>query len=67
MKNWKTTAAGVAAALGALLTAAGALLDADPATQPNWPLVFSLGSVAVGLVLAKDHTPEPPAPPAGSA
>ena len=65
MKNWKTTAAGVAAAVGALGTALGAILDSDPLTTPNWTLVASLGALALGLVMAKDTgPPAPPAPPA---
>lgn len=64
MKNWRTTAAGVAAALGAVGTALAAMLDADPATVPNWPATGALLAAAVGLFMAADSTPPaPPAPP----
>lgn len=63
MRSWKTTVAGVATALGAVSTAVAALLDSDPATVPNWPMVATLLGVAWGLIMAKDETPAPPAPP----
>jgi hypothetical protein len=69
MRNWKTTAAGIAAAVGAVGTALAALLDGDPATAPNWTVVGGLVAAAVGLVAAADapSPPPPPLPPAPQA
>lgn len=55
MKSWKTTAAGVAAAIAAIATAAKALWDGDPATSPEWGVVAAAVSAAIGLFLARDN------------
>lgn len=55
MKSWKTTAAGIAAALAAISTAAAAYLDGDPATEPQWGVVVAAMSAAVGLFMARDN------------
>lgn len=54
MKSWKTTAAGVIAALTAILGAASALLDGNPATNPDYATVVAAVVAAVGLVFARD-------------
>ena len=55
-KSIKTTALGIIVILIALATAAGAVLDDDPKTQPD----FSAVLVALGLggaaVAARDHS-----------
>lgn len=53
--SWKTTAAGVFAALGALGSALSAALDSDPATVADWPLVGVAIAAAVGLFVSRDN------------
>ena len=40
LRSWKTTLAGVLAALGVILPQAAAFFDGDPATTPNWQVVI---------------------------
>lgn len=48
MKNWKTTAAAILGAIGAVSVAAAAALDNDPTTTADW-----FGAVqAIGAALA---------------
>lgn len=61
MKNWKTTLAGVFAALAALFSGLSAELDADAATRADWPAIAAMLLAGAGLVLARDARPEPPA------
>ena len=62
--NWKTTTVAVLAAVTAALGAASALLDGDPATNPNWDATMTAVIVAIGLFLARDadDNPAPPIP-----
>lgn len=53
--SWKTTAAAIAAAIGAIGTALAAMLDADPATLPDWGIVGTLVIASVGLFFARDN------------
>lgn len=55
ISSWKTTAAAVAGLLGLLSAAAQALLDADPATNPDWNTLFVLAMPMVGLLFARDN------------
>jgi len=55
VKSWKTTAAGIAAAIAAIATAASAYLDGDPATEPEWGIVVAALSAAIGLFMARDN------------
>lgn len=55
MKSWKTTAAGIAAAIAAIATAASAFLDGDPTTEPEWGIVVAALSAAIGLFMARDN------------
>lgn len=55
MKSWKTTAAGWAGAIGAVLVAAAAAFDADPTTVPNWGVALALVMTALGLTAARDN------------
>ncbi len=54
MKSWKTTAFGAATIFVALLGAAKAVLDGDPATNPDWNFVFTQVTLGIGLIFAKD-------------
>lgn len=52
--NWKTSAMGALTIVSALSTAALALLDNDPLTNPNWTLVVAAVTSGLGLIMAKD-------------
>ena len=52
--SWKTTVAGTAAILAAISTAAYAMLDADPETNPNWGEVSAQIAIGIGLLKARD-------------
>lgn len=54
-KSWQTTAAGVITALIAILSAVGAIIDGDPATNPNWEMTVAAVTTAIGLILARDN------------
>lgn len=54
LNSWKTTTVAVLLAVNGILTAVMAMLDADPATNPDWNLVVSLIVAAVGMLLARD-------------
>lgn len=54
MKSWKTTVAGIAAAVAAIASAVHAQFDANPETQPEWGLVIAAVTAAFGLLKAKD-------------
>ena len=62
--NWKTTTVAVLAAVTAVLGAASAMLDGDPATNPNWDTTMTAVIVAIGLFFARDadDNPAPPIP-----
>jgi hypothetical protein len=53
--SWKTTTAGIAAAVAAIANAISAQFDGDPATNPEWGLVIAAVSAAVGLFKARDN------------
>jgi len=57
MKNWKTTACGIAGLIGVLGFGAQALLDGDPATNVDLGMLFAAIAVvfpSLGNILAKD-------------
>ena len=54
LKSWKTTTIAVLLALNAIGTAAVAMLDSDPLTNPDWNLVVTLIIAALGMAFAKD-------------
>jgi uncharacterized membrane protein YedE/YeeE len=54
MKNWKTTAAGIASFLAVVSTQLQYYWDANPSTTPDWNLVAGAAFVLWGLVMAKD-------------
>lgn len=53
--SWRTTALGIAAILSAVAGAASLLLDADPATNPDWTSVLTAIAAGVGLIMARDN------------
>lgn len=54
-KSWRTTAAGVAAAVAVIAGCLAAQLDADPATVPDWSAAIGVVIAALGLAAARDH------------
>ena len=54
MGSWKTTSAGILAALVAWGQAALYLIDSDPNTAANWDAAITATILAVGLFLAQD-------------
>jgi hypothetical protein len=54
-KSWKTTAAGIAAAVAAWAMQLQALWDADPATVPDWGIPVAATIAAIGLIVARDN------------
>lgn len=55
MKSWKTTTAGIAAAVAAIANAVANHFDGDPATKAEWGLVIAAVTAAVGLFKARDN------------
>jgi len=56
MNSWKTTLCGLLSLVAAGLTlVAVPMLDADPATLPNWGAFSAALAAAVGLFLARDN------------
>ena len=54
VKSWKTSVVGILTAASAWIQCAVAVLDADPATNPEYGIAVSLSIVAIGLLTAKD-------------
>ena len=52
--NWKTTLLGILTLLAAITAAGKALLDGDPATNPDWGAVSAAATAGLGLIYAKD-------------
>jgi len=52
--NWKTTTAGVCAAVAVILAQVAALLDGDPATVCDWNTIIIGGVVVIIGLFAKD-------------
>jgi len=55
MKSWKTTLFGAGGIATVLFSAVAALLDGDPATNPDWNLVLGAVLPAIGLLFARDN------------
>lgn len=53
--SWRTTAAGLGAALAAIGTAISATFDADPGTVADWPTAIAIAVAALGLLVARDN------------
>jgi hypothetical protein len=58
MKNWKTTANGVIAALVAVLSSVSAIIDNDAATSPDWAAAGAAIYAAFILFRAEDRKDE---------
>lgn len=68
-RNWKTTILGVISIVSAVSLAAKALLDGDPATNPDWGATWTAIVAGFGLIVARDFNvsgggaPVPPPAP----
>ncbi len=56
-KNWKTSAAGIAAIIAAICSCFAALLDGNEATTPDWTSAIAAMMAGAGLVAAADAKP----------
>ena len=54
--NWKTTVAGILAAVVAIADGAAQLLDGNPLTNPDYTLIIAAVIAAIGLIFARDAT-----------
>lgn len=54
-KSWKTSATGITGIIIAVLTAAQAMLDNNPATNPDWSAVIVAITMGLGLISARDN------------
>ena len=52
--NWRTTTAGVCAAILAIVDGVMKLIDTDPATNPDYAMIMATVVAAVGLIRARD-------------
>ena len=52
--SWKTSVAGVVAGLMVILPEVQSILDADPATNPDWNLIVAGITVILGFAAARD-------------
>lgn len=53
--SWRSTLAGIVAALALIIPEAQTLFDDDPATNPNFNTIFAALGVGAGLGLARDN------------
>jgi len=55
MKSWKTTATGIIAVITAVCAAVSAIIDGNPATNPDWTVTIAAVSSGLGLLAARDN------------
>lgn len=53
--SWRTTSLGILAIISAVCGAATAILDGNPATNPDWTTIISAVTAGVGLMTARDN------------
>jgi len=53
--SWRTTIAGIAAIVAALSGVLVALLDNNPATNPDWTATIAAITAGIGLIAARDN------------
>lgn len=56
MKSWKTTTAGLIAAIVPMLTQIQYWLDDDPLTSPDWKIVTAGIAIGAGFFFARDNS-----------
>lgn len=54
VRNWRTTVLGISAICVAMLNALSAMLDGNPATNPDWNTMIPLVVTGVLGLIAKD-------------
>ena len=52
--SWRTSSLGILAIISAICGAATAILDGNPATNPDWTTIVSAVTAGVGLMTARD-------------
>jgi anti-sigma-K factor RskA len=55
-RSWKTSTAGIAAAIAAIAGALNLVFDGNAATNPDWTAVIAAVVAGVGLAFARDNT-----------
>ena len=63
MKSWKTTMLGVLTIATAIFGAVMALIDGNPATNPNYETVIAAITAGIGLIFSKDANVTGPSTP----
>ena len=53
--SWRTSLFGIGGLITVLAAAASALLDGNPATNPDWVAVVASASACIGLLFARDN------------
>jgi hypothetical protein len=53
--SYRTTLLGLATIIGAISSAAIALTDGDPLTQPDWAILTAAITTGLGLIQARDN------------
>jgi hypothetical protein len=53
--SWKTTALGITTVLAAVAAIVQALLDNDPATNPDFTVAIAAITSGIGLIFARDN------------
>ena len=56
MNSWKTTCFGICCILTAIGGAGKAVLDGDPATNPDWATTITAIASGFGLIFARDNS-----------
>lgn len=55
LASWRTTILGIVTILGAVVDVLKTLLDGDPVTNPDWPIVWVAITAGWGLLVARDN------------
>jgi len=53
--SWRTTIAGIAAIVAAICGVVSALVDNNPATNPDWATTIAAITAGLGLISARDN------------
>lgn len=55
MTSWRTSLFGTGGLIAVIASAASALFDGNPATNPDWTSVIAAASACIGLLFSRDH------------
>jgi hypothetical protein len=53
--SWRTTIFGIASIITAIAGSVTAVVDGNPATNPDWGVVIAAIAGGIGLINARDH------------